>query len=181
MLRGWLGRVSSTRVSHPEMAGLSAMFAFGLLLGLFALLHLPGFARLGFATRREKAAAALAGMFFFTGTLHFATPDRFVAMIPPPLPAPLLLVYISGACELLGAAGLLLRRLRRWAGWGLAALLVAVFPANIYVALSGGSVEGMPENNWYYWLRLPVQFVFIAWALWCSRQHPQPVHSAAAP
>lgn len=157
------------------------VFALGLLLGLFALFHAPLFARLGLVSRRDKAAAALAGMFFFTGTLHFVTPERFVAMIPPALPAPLVLVYGSGAFELLGAAGLLVPRLWRWAGWGLAALLVAVFPANIYVAVSGGSVEGMPENNWYYWLRLPIQFVFIGWALWCSRERPQPAHPAAAP
>lgn len=146
------------------------MLALGILLGLFLLFHLPGIRRLPpLASRRDKAAAAMAGLFFFTGADHFLTPGRYVPMIPPMLPAPLALVYVSGFFELAGAAGLLLRRWRRSAGIGLAALLVAVFPANVYVAVSGGSIEGMTSNPVYYWVRLLFQPVFIAWALWASR------------
>jgi uncharacterized membrane protein len=146
------------------------MFALGLLLALFLLFHLPGVRRLPpLASRRDKAAAAMAGLFFFTGTDHFLNSGRYVPMIPPMLPAPLALVYISGLFELLGATGLLVRRYRRWAGLGLAALLVAVFPANIYVAVSGGSIEGTTSNPVYYWVRLLFQPVFIAWAIWVSR------------
>jgi uncharacterized membrane protein len=52
---------------------------------------------------------------------------------------------------------------------------LAIFPANIYVAVTGGSVEGLPQAGWHYWVRLPFQFVFIAWALSCSRaEHSDP-------
>lgn len=146
------------------------MLALGILLGLFLIFHLPGIRRLPLlASRRDRAAAAMAGLFFFTGTDHLANPGRYLPMMPPLLPAPLALVYLSGLLELAGAAGLLLRRWRRWAGLGLAALLVAVFPANISVAVSGGTVAGMTSNPVYYWVRLLFQPVFIAWALWVSR------------
>ncbi len=141
-----------------------------MLLGFFALLHLPPMGKWGpLQGRRAKGAFALAFGFLISGTLHFTGPERFLAMMPPWLPWHLALVYISGVSELLGAVGLMIPRTRRLAGIGLAALLMAVFPANIYVAMSGGSVEGLPEAGWYYWLRLPFQFVFIAWALWCSK------------
>jgi uncharacterized membrane protein len=146
------------------------MFALALLLVLFGVLHLRPLARSSFLrSRRDKGAVAMAAMFFFTGSDHFLHPGRYVAMMPPVLPAPLVLVYLSGFFELLGATGLLLRRFRRWAGYGLAALLLAVFPANIYVAVSGSHVAGLVESSWYYWVRLPLQFVFIAWALWSSK------------
>jgi len=141
-----------------------------LMLAVFALLHLPGVRSLApFRSRHDKAAAAMAAMFLFTSTDHFLTPGRYLPMMPPALPAPLLLIYISGFCELAGAVGLLIRPTRRWAAWGLVALLIAVFPANIYVALSGGSIAGLPSSPWYYWMRLPVQFVFIAWAFWLTK------------
>ena len=147
------------------------MSFFLLLLLFFGLLHLPGAFGLRFlVARREKAAFAMAIGFLITGVMHFTTPQRFVDMMPPWLPTHLELVYLSGIFELLGAAGLLIPRTRRAAGFGLAALLVAILPANIYVAVNGGSVEGLPSGSWYYWLRLPFQAVFIAWALWCSKR-----------
>lgn len=147
------------------------MLVLVILLGVFAALHLSFFARREiFHTRTDKAAWALAAMFFFTGADHFANPARYLPMMPPALPAPLALIYVSGVFELAGAAGLLVRRWRRWAALGLAALLVAVFPANIYVAVAGISVEGLPEGRWYYWVRLLFQPLFIAWALWCARR-----------
>ncbi|MGH9804683.1 MAG: DoxX family protein [Candidatus Acidiferrales bacterium] len=145
------------------------MLVLAILLGVFAVLHLPPLARLGFLrTRRDKAAAAMAAMFLFTGADHFANPQRYLPMMPPYVPWPGTMIYLSGFFELLGAAGLLWRKTRRWGGYGLAALLVAVFQANIYVALAGGQVEGLPAGGWYYWVRLPLQFVFIGWAIWCA-------------
>ena len=141
------------------------------MLTFFGLLHVPGVFGLRFLPmRREKAAVAMDIGFVVTGVMHFTTPQRFVEMMPPWLPWPLELVYLSGIFELLGTAGLLIPRTRRAAGLGLAALLIAIFPANLYVAASGGSVEGLPSGSWYYWLRLPFQVVFIAWALWCSKR-----------
>ncbi len=146
------------------------MLVLAILLGVFALLHLPPLARLSlFHSRRDKAAAAMAAMFFFTGTDHLANPGRYLPMMPPYVPMPLVMIYVSGFFELLGAAGLLVKPMRRWAAYGLVALLLGVFQANIYVAIKASSVEGLPDSPLYYWLRLPLQFVFIGWALWCSK------------
>lgn len=146
------------------------MLVLGLLLSVFALLHLPPLARRSWLrTRRDKAAIAMAAMFLFTGTDHFLNPDRYLVMMPPYVPWSSAMIYVSGFFELLGAAGLLWRTTRRWAAYGLVALLLAVFQANIYVAVKGGTIEGLPSNPLYYWLRLPLQFVFIGWALWCSK------------
>ncbi len=145
------------------------------MLMVFALLHVPLLGRLRYLkTRRAKARVALSVGFLFTGSLHFLTPDRFVAMIPPFLLWHLELVYLIGFFELAGAVGLQVPKIQRAAGWGLAALLVAVFPANVYVAVSGLSVAGLPANPLYYWFRLPIQAVFIWWALWCSKCEMEP-------
>jgi uncharacterized membrane protein len=146
---------------------MSALF---LMLTVFALLHLPGLRSLApFRSRRDKAASAMAGLFLFTGADHFLHPARYVGMIPPALPAPLTLTYVSGFFEMAGAIGLLIPRTRRWAAGGLVTLLIAIFPANIYVAFAGLTVEGLPAARWYYWVRLPIQFIFLAWALWLAR------------
>jgi uncharacterized membrane protein len=91
-------------------------------------------------------------------------------MMPPYLPFPRQLIYISGFFEMLGGIGIILPRTRRLAGLGLTLLLICVLPANIHVAMSGGYVPGLPEQPWYYWVRLPFQLVFIWWALWSSRR-----------
>jgi uncharacterized membrane protein len=146
------------------------MFFLVLLLTVFAALHLPGLRRLPYlATAGDKAAVAMAVGFVITGVNHFTNPERFLVMMPAMLPAPTLLVLVSGGLELAGALGLLIPATRRWAGLGLALLLIAVFPANLNVAIQGLTVPGMPDARWYYWLRLPFQLVFIGWALWCSR------------
>ena len=80
------------------------------------------------------------------------------------------LVYISGFFEILGGIGVLFPQpLRRAAGWGLVALLIAVFPANLHVALNNISMGGDPPNPTLNWMRLPFQLVFIFWVLWCTR------------
>jgi uncharacterized membrane protein len=104
------------------------------------------------------------------GCLHFANPEPFVRIMPPVLPAPLLLVYVSGACELAGGLGLLFARTRVWAAWGLVALYVAVFPANVHMALA--EIQPDPATTvpvWAMWVRLPFQALFIAAAWWQTR------------
>ncbi len=76
---------------------------------------------------------ALALLFVGVGVLHFLRPEVFARIVPPALPAPRLLVLLSGAAEVMGGLGLLLPATWRGAGWGLLALLVAVFPANVYM------------------------------------------------
>jgi uncharacterized membrane protein len=104
------------------------------------------------------------------GATHFANPEPFVRIVPAWLPAPLVLVWVSGVFEMLGGAGVLVRRTRRAAGLGLVALYVAVFPANVNQALHAISFDGMtPIPPAVLWLRLPLQAVLIALVLWVSR------------
>lgn len=84
--------------------------------------------------------------------------------MPPFLPWPGALVAISGVAEILGAIGLLLPPLQRPAAYGLAVLLVAIFPANIYMAVAHVPFPGIYGESWFQWARLPFQFVLIAWA-----------------
>ncbi len=111
----------------------------------------------------------LAAFFVFGGINHFRNPDFYVAIMPSYLPAHLQLVYLSGVFEVLGGIGVLVPATRSWAGWGLVALLVAVFPANIHMAVNPEPfmAEGMPL--WGLYLRLPLQFLLMAWAWWATR------------
>jgi uncharacterized membrane protein len=111
----------------------------------------------------------LALLFVFVGVLHFVRTGFFTQIVPPYLPWPLALVYISGFFEILGGCGILIPRLRRAAGWGLIALLVAVFPANIHMAVYDVHVDGKAIAPAVLWGRLPFQFVFIAWVWWCMQ------------
>ena len=113
------------------------------------------------------------------GVSHFTDPEPFVEIMPPPLaPWALELVYWSGVFEILGGVGLLVERTRRLAGWGVLALLIAVYPANIYMAVEGVGFAGLEPNPVALWLRLPLQFVFMAVTWWVSRPEPDERKSA---
>jgi len=112
----------------------------------------------------------LAAAMVAIGVLHFVRPKPFVRIVPKYLPAPLTLVYVSGFFEILGGIGLLIPETRVWAAWGLIALYVAVFPANINMLTKNISLDPRkPIPRWMLWARLPLQFVFIAWAYWFTR------------
>ncbi len=113
-------------------------------------------------TPRPILRGLLALFFIIAGANHFRTPEIYLGMMPAWLPRPEVMNEISGAAEMLGGLGLLIPQTRRLAGWGLIALLVAVFPANLHVAWQGR----MPGTNFpplALWLRLPFQAVLIAW------------------
>jgi uncharacterized membrane protein len=95
-------------------------------------------------------------------------------MTPDALPAPLALVYISGVAEILGGLGLILERTRKLAAWGLVALLLAVFPANVNMAVNDLPLGGRDLPAWALWARLPLQAVLIAWAWWYTRPGRKP-------
>jgi uncharacterized membrane protein len=106
-------------------------------------------------------------IFLTAGVMHFVHPGEFIRIVPPVLPRPDLLVAISGVCEILGAIGLQVPATRVWAAWGLIALLIAVFPANIYMATSGMRFGSAPVG--FTWFRLVFQPLLIAWVYLFTR------------
>ena len=105
--------------------------------------------------------------FIGVGVLHFLRPAPFVQIVPPYVPAPEFMVYLSGVFEILGGAGLLITPFRKVAGWGLIALTVVVFQANIYMAVEKVYLAGMPHEPWLLYARLPFQLLFLA-MIWVS-------------
>jgi len=103
-------------------------------------------------------------LFLAAGALHFAFTRRYIVIIPAWLPAPHTLVFLSGAAEIAGGLGLLAPNpaLQRAAAWGLTALLLAVFPANIYMATHSAAFPATPA--WALWARLPLQLPLLWWA-----------------
>jgi uncharacterized membrane protein len=126
---------------------------------------------LSLPSSRVKAVALLLLALFFVaaGITHFTRTDDYLAIVPRWLPAPLAVVYASGACEILGGLGVLPPATRSLAGWGLVALLLAVYPANVQMALDAErwAAQGIAPSLLYG--RLPLQFVLIAWAWWATR------------
>lgn len=117
----------------------------------------------------------LAAFYLAAGALHFLRPAMYEAIVPHALPAKRELVYASGAAELAGGAGVLHPRTRRAAGWWLIATLIAVFPANVEMALRAERYRKFPA--WALWLRLPLQGLLIAWAYRAAAQAPPPGRS----
>lgn len=103
------------------------------------------------------------------GVNHFIAPATYLGMMPVVLPAPLALVYLSGVAEIAGGLGLVPRATRKLAAWGLVALLVAIFPANLNMALNDLPLGTRSVPSWALWARLPLQLVLIAWAWWFTR------------
>ena len=120
-------------------------------------------------TQKDIARITLGILFIAASTLHFSS-DAELQIIPPFLPYRRAALYITGIFEMLGGIGLLIPRFQRSAAWGLVALLIAIFPANVYHALSGIQLGGILNTRFYHWIRLPFQAVFIAWALWSSKR-----------
>ncbi|HSI62467.1 MAG TPA: DoxX family membrane protein [Candidatus Saccharimonadia bacterium] len=111
-------------------------------------------------------------LFIAAGANHLLNPAFYLSFMPPWLPWPEAMNYISGAAEIAGGIGVFIPSLRSTAGWGLIALLIAVFPANIHIALHG--MHGVDIPTWVLWARLPFQIVFIAWVYWtCLAPKPQ--------
>lgn len=101
------------------------------------------------------------------GVNHFIIPEWFLQIVPPRLPYKLELVYISGFLEIILGVMLLIPATRFYAAWGLILLLIAVYPANIYLAQTNGAA--MNTTPLVAWGRLPFQFVFIALAYWHTK------------
>jgi uncharacterized membrane protein len=118
---------------------------------------------------RSRTTTGLALLFGVLGTLHFVKPEPFEQIVPRALPRKKELVYASGAAELACAAGLLHPRTRRVAGLVSAGLLVAVFPANVQMAVDLQRKGSRPAKA-IGWARLPLQIPLIRWALKAARE-----------
>ncbi len=106
-------------------------------------------------------------LFIVTGVLHFVIPRTYEAIMPDYLPAQRELVYASGVAEIAGGAALLHPRTRRFGMWFSIATLVAVFPANLHMALNPDRYD-FPAAA--LWARLPLQALLIAWAWAAGRE-----------
>jgi uncharacterized membrane protein len=119
------------------------------------------------STSKRVLLWIMAGFYVLAGVMHFARPDFYRPMMPPYLPWHDLLIFLSGVAEVGLGIAVLIPSLRPLAAWGIVVLLVAIFPANIHIALYDvpvfGAREGAGIGNW---IRLPFQGVLIAWALW---------------
>ena len=121
-------------------------------------------ARFGGRSVANAARHALGIALVFAGVSHFTLLDSFRAHLPSWLPFRDPMVYATGVIEVVGGLALFVRRYRTRVGLAVAAYLVLVFPANVYVAVAGVDVPGSPDG-WYHWVRLPLQALFVWWAL----------------
>jgi uncharacterized membrane protein len=114
---------------------------------------------------KTVATVLLGALFIAAGANHFVHPVFYQQIVPPSFPSPALLVVISGVAEIAGGIGVLIARTRKAAGIGLVLLLLAVFPANVYMAQHPELYRDMASATALY-IRLPLQAVLIAWVWW---------------
>jgi uncharacterized membrane protein len=109
----------------------------------------------------------LALLFILAGVNHFYNPNFYLRIMPPYLPWPSALHLIAGFFEFVFGVMLLIPRFQKWAAWGLIALLLAIYPANIHMAINNHLYPDVSKV--FLWIRLPLQFVPIAWAWWFTK------------
>jgi uncharacterized membrane protein len=130
-------------------------------------------------TKLKRPLRYVMGVFYaFAGVMHFVIPKVYARAVPPQFPRPVALVYLSGIAEIVLGVGVLLRRTRQRSAWGLIALLIAVFPANVHMATSDVATAAVPDwadslTRAALWVRLPLQGVLILWAWWYTRLTPE--------
>ena len=119
----------------------------------------------------KEISVYLMSLFYVNiGIKHFLEPDWFMPIMPPYLPLHLELIYISGGLEVLLGLMLIFKKTRFLAAWGLILLLIAVYPANIYLAFNTDVQQQMNISHFLAsWVRLPLQFIFIGIAYWHSK------------
>ena len=119
---------------------------------------------------RQGLKYLMAAFYVLAGVNHFLNPAVYLKIMPPYLPWHRALVEVSGVCEIALGVLLLVPRFTRWAAWGLIALLIAVFPANLHMAIHPELYPEIPAAA--LWARLPLQAVLIAWAYVYTRPEP---------
>lgn len=130
---------------------------------------------------KEVLRVVLAVSIIVAGVLHFLVSQPFVKIVPDFLPAPLALVYMSGIIEIILGIALLIPPVSQYAAWGLILLFIAVFPANINMAVNHIHIDGVPDGMWFQAIRLPFQGVLIAWAYWYTKPDNNPQQASILP
>ena len=110
----------------------------------------------------------LALFFFVAGITHFTQDEAYAGIVPPLLPFPFLIVWVTGIMELFFAVGLAIKKFRKISGFWLAPFLLAVLPANIYMAIYNIPLGDMESSSTALWVRVALQFPLIALILWAS-------------
>jgi len=131
------------------------------------------------ARRKRLLRYVMSAAYVIAGVTHFLAPKAFARVVPPGLPNPRALVYLSGIAEIGLGLGVACDRTRRGSAWGIMALLGAVFPANVYMATDGVAAELAPDRlsgvaRAAAWARLPSQGVLLLWAWWYTRPESEP-------
>jgi uncharacterized membrane protein len=116
---------------------------------------------------KDRSVRLLGAFFVSAGINHFVAPKPYRKIVPPGFGDPALVVALSGVAELLGGVGAIVPRTRRLAGLWLNALLLAVFPANVYMAVKPDSFKRIPR--WALWARLPLQPLMMWWTWRATR------------
>jgi uncharacterized membrane protein len=122
-------------------------------------------------SRTRRVLLGVMGLFYIGGGIvHFANPGFYLPMMPPYLPYHLALVYLSGLAEIVLGAAVLIPQTRQLAASGIILLLIAVFPANLHIAMNNVPLAGAAHGaGAWNWVRLPLQVALIAWAWWYTR------------
>lgn len=110
----------------------------------------------------------MAAFYFAAGILHLKSPTGFISIVPSFVPWPAEIVWLTGVCEIAGAIGLMIPKLQKAAGMGLALYAICVFPANINHALNHIDVGALPNSWWYHGPRFLLQPILVWWALFCT-------------
>jgi len=123
-------------------------------------------------SKLKQASIYLMGFsYILVGIFHFVKADFFLNIMPPYLPFPLALVYLSGAIEILLGSLLMVKKYQTYAAWGLVLLLIAVYPANIYLAFNEAPQKALEVSAFAAsWVRLPMQFVLLGIAYWHTKK-----------
>ena len=119
--------------------------------------------------KKQTFRGVLSVCIIIVGITHFLFPEPFIKIVPGLLPYPAAIVYVSGFLEILGGIGLLVPATSKAAAWCLLLLFIAVYPANINMAVNNIHLENVPDGNWFQAIRLPFQFVLFAWAYWLAQ------------
>jgi uncharacterized membrane protein len=124
------------------------------------------------STTKRVLLWVMGAFYILSGLNHFLSADAYIAIMPDYLPWHSQLVFLSGLVEVGLGIAVLIPATRVAAAWGIIVLLIAIFPANLYVAMNDLPYVGDEPSTVLNWLRLPLQVVLIAWADWYTRPVP---------